>query len=90
MQKMATNKKGSIPEAIESSSDLFIDVMVGSHFELQLKFPVSDYPTIRIDERNVAVIPLEDLEAFARMQIAIKRPTLMNKDFHCEFSNQKV
>ena len=65
---------------------LLIDVMIGDSFICQLPYYHHGYPTILDDGSFIETYDTEELEKF----VLDKRPSLKNKKFHIEFTNQKL
>lgn len=61
---------------------ILIDVMLDDHYECQVIYPLRGYPLVD----GLEVIDNYLLKSI----IETKRPSLRNKDYHIEFTNQKV
>lgn len=67
------------------ASPLLLDIMVGSKFLCQLKYTKRGFPEF-IDGKFIEVHNLDDIKSFIETQ----RPSLKDKNYRIEFSNQKI
>ena len=69
-----------------NKNSILIDMMLGNHHECQIDYPLNRCSIIDCGDRVIPVINERQLAAF----IESKRPSLKGKDYHVEFTNQKV
>jgi hypothetical protein len=76
--------------AMSNTFELLLDIMVGSHYEGQIKY-IQEHNPIRLDTgETVELIDWEKLNCFVDDYITKKKPTLKYKNYHIELSKQKA
>ena len=65
---------------------LLLDIMLGDEFLCQLRYDGHGFPTLLENGTFVEEVRYEDLQKF----VEDKKPSLIGKDYHIEFSNQRV
>ena len=75
---------------VKPKHEILVDVMLGNHYVCQFSYTKRGFPTILDDGSYIETVSLDDVTKYVEEQIAIKRPSLIGKDYRLEFSSQKV
>lgn len=71
-------------------SEILVDVMLNDRYICQFSYTKRGFPTILDDGSIIETVDLNDITKYVNEQIALKRPSLIGKDYRLEFSSQKV